>query len=258
MDLAWFETRPLFGRQVVVTRPRAQAAAMRDRLRAVGAEPIEVPVIEIVDPADEGAALAAALGAVAAYDWVVVTSANGGVAACWPDCTTPATWAGCGSRPSGRGRQRPWPWATSRPISCRTASSPKVCSTPSRLRPPRIAAGCSSYGRRWPATCCPTVSAAPAGRSTWSRPTGRCRPSRPTDQRDLVGAADAVTFTSSSTVEHFVAAFGTDAVPGLVASIGPVTSATARSLGLTVDVEASEHTTAGLVAALVDHVRGSS
>jgi uroporphyrinogen-III synthase len=87
----------------------------------------------------------------------------------------------------------------------------------------------------------------------------RTVPTEPTErQRELVRAAEVVTFTSSSTVEHFVAAFGVDAVPALVASIGPVTSDTARALGLTVDVEAAEHTTAGLVAALVDHVRGSS
>ena len=63
--------------------------------------------------------------------------------------------------------------------------------------------------------------------------------------RQAVAGADAVTFTSSSTVEQFVAAFGLDAVPPVVATIGPVTSATVRGLGLRVAVEAAEHTTAG-------------
>ena len=75
--------------------------------------------------------------------------------------------------------------------------------------------------------------------------------------RAAVAAADVVTFTSSSTVERFVDAVGVGGVPPLVASIGPVTSATARRLGLTVDVEAAEHTVEGLVAALVGHVRAS-
>ncbi|MDQ3147169.1 MAG: uroporphyrinogen-III synthase, partial [Actinomycetota bacterium] len=73
-------------------------------------------------------------------------------------------------------------------------------------------------------------------------------------------AADAITFTSSSTVEHFVAAGGLDAVPSVVACIGPATAATARALGLTVDIEAAEHTVDGLVAALTSFfvgVRGS-
>ncbi len=68
-------------------------------------------------------------------------------------------------------------------------------------------------------------------------------------------ALDVVTFTSSSTVENFVAALGADAVrltrDLVVASIGPLTSATARRLGLAVTVEARDYTLEGLLAALV-------
>jgi uroporphyrinogen III methyltransferase/synthase len=71
------------------------------------------------------------------------------------------------------------------------------------------------------------------------------------------GALDVVTFTSSSTVENFVAALGDDAVQLtrdlVVASIGPLTSATARRLGLTVTVEAQDYTLEGLLAALVTY-----
>jgi uroporphyrinogen-III synthase len=70
------------------------------------------------------------------------------------------------------------------------------------------------------------------------------------DQLDAIAGADAITFTSSSTVEQFVAAAGTDRLPPVVACIGPVTAETARNLGITVHVEATEHTIAGLVAAL--------
>jgi uroporphyrinogen III methyltransferase/synthase len=59
-------------------------------------------------------------------------------------------------------------------------------------------------------------------------------------------------FTSSSTVENTVAAFGLERLRGLnVASIGPVTSATARKLGLEVNVEASPYTTDGLINAIL-------
>ena len=66
------------------------------------------------------------------------------------------------------------------------------------------------------------------------------------DTRSRVRAADAVTFTSSSTAEHFVAALGgPDAAaagaPPVVACIGPVTAATARELGLEVTAEAAVH-----------------
>ena len=83
-------------------------------------------------------------------------------------------------------------------------------------------------------------------------PVYRTMPVRPPDDaRASVASADVVTFTSSSTVEHFVAAFGTAALPPTIACIGPVTAATARAHGIDVTVEAGEHTIAGLVAALV-------
>jgi uroporphyrinogen III methyltransferase/synthase len=74
---------------------------------------------------------------------------------------------------------------------------------------------------------------------------------------DLEGA-DYVTFTSSSTVRFLMESLGgRDRFPrgARVASIGPITSATARELGLTVDVEASRHDIEGLVEALVADAR---
>ena len=71
------------------------------------------------------------------------------------------------------------------------------------------------------------------------------------EQRGIISGADAITFTSSSTVDRFVEAVGASGVPPVVACIGPVTAATARGHGLTVDVEAEVHTVDGLVAALV-------
>ncbi|MEA2468499.1 MAG: uroporphyrinogen methyltransferase / synthase, partial [Thermoleophilaceae bacterium] len=65
-----------------------------------------------------------------------------------------------------------------------------------------------------------------------------------------IGEADYVTFTSSSTVRFFMESAR---VPegARVVSIGPVTSATARELGLTVHVEAEQHDIEGLVAAVL-------
>jgi uroporphyrinogen-III synthase len=63
---------------------------------------------------------------------------------------------------------------------------------------------------------------------------------------------DWVTFTSSSTVQNFLQVAGTKALEGVrVASIGPVTTATAKKLGVAVTVEASPYTTEGLVEAIV-------
>jgi uroporphyrinogen-III synthase len=71
------------------------------------------------------------------------------------------------------------------------------------------------------------------------------------EEADALAEAEIVTFTSSSTVTNFLRAIGDRPVPPVVAAIGPVTAATAREYGLTVDVEAEVHTVAGLVDALV-------
>jgi uroporphyrinogen-III synthase len=73
------------------------------------------------------------------------------------------------------------------------------------------------------------------------------------EQRAEVESCDIVTFTSASTVDQWVAAFGADCVPATVACIGPVTADAARRAGFTVAVVAKVHTIDGLVDALVDH-----
>jgi uroporphyrinogen III methyltransferase/synthase len=76
-------------------------------------------------------------------------------------------------------------------------------------------------------------------------------------ERLAEGTVDVVTFTSSSTVRNFVElAKGIDLADAmqdvLVASIGPITSDTARELGLSVGVEAEEYTIPGLAQAVLD------
>ena len=73
--LRWFDARPLFGKRVLVTRPRDQAAEMVDRLTVLGAEAIEAPMIRIMPPNDPDPLLRAAANA-GAFDWIVFTSAN--------------------------------------------------------------------------------------------------------------------------------------------------------------------------------------
>jgi uroporphyrinogen III methyltransferase/synthase len=73
------------------------------------------------------------------------------------------------------------------------------------------------------------------------------------------GTVDVVTFTSSSTVRYFVDAVGVDAARrARVASMGPITSETARALGLTVQVEAREATIEALVEAVLELVRSGA
>ena len=74
--LNWFETRPLFGQTIVVTRTRQQASELSARLSELGANVIEAPTIELIVPAD-WSAVDEVLKSITAFDWVVFTSANG-------------------------------------------------------------------------------------------------------------------------------------------------------------------------------------
>ena len=73
--LRWFDVRPLFGKRVLVTRPREQAAELVDRLEAMGAEAIEAPMIRIVPPEDYGP-LDEACARAAEFDWIIFSSAT--------------------------------------------------------------------------------------------------------------------------------------------------------------------------------------
>ncbi|HEX6419193.1 MAG TPA: uroporphyrinogen-III C-methyltransferase [Acidimicrobiales bacterium] len=254
-DLAWFENRPLFGRRIVVTRARDQAGELVARLAALGAATVEVPAIEIADPADGGAALAAAVDQLAggAYDWLVLTSPNGA-----RRLLAALRRAGRDARALGGVRLAA--------IGPGTAEALAAANLVPDLVPPRFVAE----------SLVEALPAAPAGgggsvllvRAAVARdvlPAGlaakgwavdvveayRTEPV-PLDERRAAALADAeiVTFTSSSTVTNFLAAAGPDRVPPVVAAIGPVTAATAHAHGLTVDVEAEVHTLDGLVDAL--------
>ncbi len=74
--LRWFDARPLFGKRVVVTRPREQAVELVEMLEALGALVIEAPAVRIVPPDDFGP-MDEAIASVGHYDWIVFTSVNG-------------------------------------------------------------------------------------------------------------------------------------------------------------------------------------
>jgi uroporphyrinogen III methyltransferase/synthase len=75
-ELNWFEQRPLFGRRIVVTRTRKQAGAFSGKLRALGADVLEIPTIRTEPPADLRT-FAELVRDAHTYDWVLFTSPNG-------------------------------------------------------------------------------------------------------------------------------------------------------------------------------------
>ena len=253
-DLNWFEGRPLFGRTVVVTRARAQASAFAHELRSLGASVIEAPTIEVVDPSDGGAALRAAVDELSsgtgACDWLVLTSVNG-VERTFDHLPDARVLAGVRVAAVGT--------ATAEALAARRIVADLV---PERFvaeglieafpAPPpeggRVLLARAEVAR----TELPDAVRA-MGWEVHDVAAYRTAPAAVADDvAERIAAADAVTFTSSSTVTNLVAAVGADRVPPVVASIGPVTTATARKLGLEVTVEATPHTTEALLAALVE------
>jgi uroporphyrinogen III methyltransferase/synthase len=247
VDLAWFDRRPLFGRRVVVTRTRQQASQLASALREAGAEPIEVPVIEVVDPVDGGAALQTAASRLADYDWIVVTSPNG-----------------AGRLLDAVHDARAFGPARVAAIGPGTAAALAAGNVRADLVPDRFVAEAlldalpPGPGRLLLARAEVAREVLPDGLRArgWDVDVVAAYRTVPVAiddaQRTAVASADIVTFTSSSTVDHAVAAFGTDGLPATVACIGPVTAGGARAHGLTVAVEAPVHTVHGLVAALVE------
>jgi uroporphyrinogen III methyltransferase/synthase len=73
--LRWFDARPLFGKRILVTRPREQAAELVERLESMGAEAIEAPMIRIAPPDDYGP-MDEACARAATFDWIIFSSGN--------------------------------------------------------------------------------------------------------------------------------------------------------------------------------------
>ena len=204
LDLAWFETRPLFGRSVVVTRAREQASELRARLEALGAEVIELPAIAI-EPVDVHAC-----PTLDGYEWLVFTSANGvdaffdrGLAPAGLDAR--ALGRRAGRRDRSRHRARARARAASSPTSCPSASSPSRCSTRSP-RPARRGARVLLARAEQARDVLPDGlgDARLRGRRAPRVPhRARRRPTRDASRVRAAATVDAVTFTSSSTVDNF-------------------------------------------------------
>ena len=265
--LRWYDTRPLFGVRVVVTRPRAQAADLVTRLERLGAEPIEAPTIEIVAPKDL-APLEGACAQIGTFDWVVFTSANAvshfmrsllagpgdvrdlkGVKLC---AVGPATAAAL-SQHSIRTDLVP---AEHRASGVLRALRKNRDLTGTRILLPRadLARDLLPAKLRQAGADVTAVTAyrtAPVDLETGDGPD--------IYRLLLERRVDIVSFTSGSSVKNFVRALGTEQAADLlrrvdVACIGPVTADVATRLGIKTTIMPSDYTVPAMVRAIVDHV----
>jgi uroporphyrinogen III methyltransferase/synthase len=257
LDLDWFSPGPLAGTTVVVTRARSQSAGLVDALTEAGASVVDMAVIDIAAPPDDGDALAGAADRLraGAYDWVVCTSANAveQLLSCLRDgrdlgrtriaAVGPATAAALAAHhlvadlvpddASAQGLADAMPAGTGRVLYPRAVAARPV-----------LAAGLRAKG--WDVDEVDAYRTVPASDALERGPEA------------LERALQAVvTFTSPSTVRAFTELVG-GRTPALVACIGPVTAEAARQAGLNVDVVADEHSAAGLVDALVAHLAGGA
>lgn len=244
---------PLAGVRVVVTRAREQSAALIEALESHGAEAVPVPVIEIVDPPDGGAALRAALARLTAGDWLVITSPNGATrVAAELDGPLPA---GVSVAVIGPGTKRK---AEAAGLTVDVVPDESIAEGLLGFLPRPGAGGGTML-----------LARAETGRDLLPEELGRRgwtvvdvaayrTVAVPVDESalDACRHADVAAFTSASTVRHLVDGVGRDNLPPVLACIGPATAAQAEELGLVPDIVATEHTIPGFVEAIATEVPG--
>lgn len=261
--LAWFEARPLLGRRIVVTRPREQSAELIARLERLGAETIEAPAIAI-EPIDPPEALDRALGELATFDWIVFTSRNG-VRLFFARLLA----SGRDLRSLGRARLAAIGAATARELGERgfrpdLVPDEYVAESLAARLAERVTGQRVLLARAEVARDVLPTRLRDAGAEVVDAPVYRARAATSLPATVLAGlragSIDAITFTSSSTAEAFVRLLGDGAGEVIgragIASIGPITSATLRRLGVEPTVEAARFDAPGLVEALVDSLEG--
>ena len=259
--LNWFEAKPLFGQRIVVTRRTEQAGGFAERLAELGADVLEVPTIKITEPLEK-MAIVDALLEINSYDWLIFTSANGVTAFFdmffkrFQDLRDlgGARIAAVGPKTAAKLRElhlqvdlMPEEYVGKKIVAAfkkfQDIENVKMCLFRAEVANRDLPDALMEEG-----AIVDDIAIYRTVAETEDR-TGA-------GTRLLAEGADWVTFTSGSTVEHFHARFD---LPKLVkqfpqlkiASIGPETSKAIAALGLKPTLEAKEHTTDGLIAALL-------
>ena len=253
--LQWFDNKILFGKKILVTRTRAQASKLTRQLENLGADVVEFPTIKIVPPSDNFQSLDAAISNIKNFEWLIFTSANG--------------------------VEKFFERLKIAKLDARVLSASKIAVIGSgtaeklfgyNLIPDLIPAEFRAE------SLVDALKNSVRGKNILIARAEVARDILPNELKNFganvtVVAAyktvadtppeidfseiDMATFTSSSTVENFVAAAGVDALKKFkTAAIGTVTADTLKKFGVTADVIAKEFTIAGLVTAIKNFYEG--
>jgi uroporphyrinogen III methyltransferase/synthase len=263
--LNWFETKPLFGRGIVVTRPEKQAGELTSLLSAEGARVIHFPTIEIVPPKSFND-LDLALENIEDYDWIIFTSANGvrfffdrlstrgkdmrdlkGIKFC---TIGPATKAAIEMHgiPVDIVPEEFISEGVVAALKGQDMQGARILLPRAEVARDVIPEGLKKLGA--------TVDVAVAYRTMNSGRDGK-------ELERLIeeGKVDVITFTSPSTVNNFITILGEDFnLPEniRIACIGPVTEKAAQKAGLRVDIVQGPYEINGLVAAMKEWFKNIS
>jgi len=258
--LQWFDRRPLFGKRIVVTRPRDQARELVERLEEAGAEAIEAPLVTSEPPEDDTMLLEAAARA-GSFDWIIFTSAT-------------AVESFLRVLLDGRGDIRTLQGVQLCAIGPSTAERLAAFGIRADLAPAEFGVSVIADALEGTTQARVLILRPDQARDVLAKELQargadvtdviayRAVPAVETGQdvyRMLLdGKVDAVTFTSAATVRQFVELIGRDQAIDLlgttvVAAIGPVTAEAAGQLGVPVQVVPARYTVDGLVDGLIEY-----
>ncbi len=266
-ELAWFDKRPLFGKRIVITRARAQASSRVSELTKLGAQCIEIPTIKIVPPEDISP-LKKSIENIDIYDWLVFTSVNG--VKFFFD-----TLFDMRKDVRSLGHLK---LACIGPVTKERLQDYGIISDilPETYRAESVIKAFSNIELKNKKILLPR-----AKKARTILPEELTKMGAKVDEviayetlldidkkEELINLLqdnkiDAVTFTSSSTVSNFISLLDSKDSSKLLknvitASIGPITSETARSLDIEPDIEAKEYTIQGLVYSLLAYYEGEN
>jgi uroporphyrinogen III methyltransferase/synthase len=261
--LNWFEQRPLFGKRIVVTRTRKQAGALSAGLRALGADVYELPTIRIEPPKDlmEFGQLAQDAHT---YDWIVFTSPNGVEAffkmfyKIYDDAREIGGARIAAIGPATAQRVRDFHLKVDlQPDEYIAEALVKEFQKEGTIENLRILLARAEAARDVLPKRLSAMGAI-VDEAVVYRTVPETEDVSGGIERFKKEGADLITFTSSSTVENFMAL--KLPMPGGIktASIGPVTSGTMRELGLNVDIEPAQHDIPGLTRAVARYFLSKS
>jgi uroporphyrinogen III methyltransferase / synthase len=256
------DERPLEGRTIVITRARAQAQRFAQLLEAAGARVLQAPTI-VIEPPASWELLDTALGALESFTWVVFTSVNGVAMVDRRLSARGLAWTAI-----SRKRVAAIGPATAEALA---EHGVRVELVPTEYRAEGLVEGLRRVLGSGDRVLLPRAKETRDVLVVELRRLGVAVTEVPAYQTRRIedgvarlrealasGSVDAVTFTSSSTARNFAEQFSDDERSAwrgriTVASIGPITAATAAEYGLSTDVMPSEYTIPALARALADY-----